>query len=452
MRWLVCLWLALVWPVHAGRTSEAEIRAALARATGTVRLPDGVVEISSELRIPDGAHDLEIAGGHGTVLHAGSHFQGRAIFTCFRCARISLHDFSIDGNREALERPLDMVPPENAFRVYYNDNGLLFDRVQGLAIRNVRFRRIVNFAILVSRSAGVRVDAVTVEDSGSRNRRGRNNTTGGILIEEGTSDFQVTHSTLRNIRGNAIWTHSLYTSVRNRGGLISENHIDTVARDAIQVGHATQVRVERNTGTNIGYPVDLIDNENGGGPVAVDTAGNVDESSYANNRFDEIDGKCFDLDGFHDGGVTGNTCVNSKPPEDYPFGHFGIVMNNSNPDMHAQNIRITGNRFDGLKFGGLFVIGSGHRITGNQILHVNEAHCNENAAKFGCYYPKGEPQLLEAGIYLSQGLARPEQTRGNIIRGNRITGYRMKTRCILTGKGVSAAANTIDGNVCEDEP
>ncbi|MGH9662807.1 MAG: right-handed parallel beta-helix repeat-containing protein [Bryobacteraceae bacterium] len=452
MRWLFCFWLCLVWPATAGRTGEAEIRAALERATGTVRLPVGVVEISSELKIPDGAHDLEVVGGAGTVLRASDHFRGRAIFACSGCTRISLHDFAIDGNRSALERPLEMVPPENAFRVYYNDNGLLFDRARGLTIRNVQFRQMVNFAILVSRCSGVRIDAVTVEDSGSRNRRGRNNTTGGILMEEGTSDFEVTHSTLRRIRGNAIWTHSLYTSPRNHDGLIADNHIDTVARDAIQVGHATRIRVERNTGVNIGYPPESIDVENDGGPVAIDTAGNVDATTYANNRFYEIDGKCFDLDGFHDGEVRDDTCMNRKPPEAYPFGHYGIVMNNSNPDMHSQNVRIAGNRFEGLKFGGLFVIGSGNTITGNQILHVNEAHCNENAVKFGCAYPKGDPQLLEAGIYLSRGFARPERTRDNVIRGNRISGFRMKSRCVLAGPGVSLAANTISGNVCEDEP
>ena len=52
------------------------------------------------------------------------------------------------------------------------------------------------------------------------------------------------HCDLRNIRGNGIWTHSLYTSPRNGGGLIADNHFVSVARDAIQVGHATQVECD----------------------------------------------------------------------------------------------------------------------------------------------------------------------------------------------------------------
>jgi hypothetical protein len=438
--------------LQAQSSKELEIRKALAKGSGIVRLPDGAIEIAAELKIPDGAHDLEIAGGADTVLRAANQFQGRAIFSCTGCARLTLRDFSVDGNRAALERPLDMVPPENAFRVYYANNGLLFDRVQTLTIRNLHFREIANFAILAGRSSGIRIDRVTVEDSGSRNKRGRNNTTGGIVIEEASSGFEITNCTLRNIRGNGIWTHSLYSSKRNRDGRIADNHIDTVGRDAIQVGHATRVRVENNTGRNIGFPVELVDVENDGGPVAIDTAGNVDQSSYTGNRFEEIDGKCFDLDGFHDGEVRANTCINRRGPEDYVFGHFAIVMNNNNPDMRSENIRIVGNRIDGVKFGGIFVIGKGHRIADNELLHLNTAHCNENAAKFGCYYLKGEDELLEAGIYLGRGIRRLEQTRGNVIRGNHITGFKMKARCVIAGSGVAAAENTIERNTCEDVP
>ena len=79
---------------------------------------------------------------------------------------------------------------------------------------------------------------VEILDSGSRNAAGRNNTTGGILLEEGTRKFRIINCTLRGIRGNGIWTHSLYTSPRNGHGLIARNRIENVGRDAIQVGLA----------------------------------------------------------------------------------------------------------------------------------------------------------------------------------------------------------------------
>jgi hypothetical protein len=408
-----------------------------------------VIEISSELTVAPGAHDLEIAGT-GTLLKAAKGFKGRAVLVAEGARNLRLRDFAIDGNRGVLETPLEMVPPENAFRVYYSNNALLFDRVDELDISNMQISNVANFAILVSRSTGIRIHDTRVEDCGSLNAHKHNNSTGGIVIEEGSSDFEVHACTFRRIRGNALWTHSLYTSPRLRTGVFSGNRFETIGRDAIQVGHATGVRVEENAGARIGFPVEIVDGEGGGTPVGVDTAGNVDRSVYARNRFEEIDGKCFDLDGFHDGAVRENQCVSRKPPQDYPFGHFGIVLNNSNPDMQPVNVEIAGNLIDGTKYGALFLMGSGHRVTGNVFEHINQAGCNESGAKFGCIYRADEPEMLESGIYLGRGVARMVETRGNVIRGNRITGHKMKTRCIAAGPGVSLKANTIEQNTCSD--
>src|SRR4029453_2469877 len=102
--------------------------------------------------------------------------------------------------------------------------------------------------------------------------------------------------------------------------------------------------VENNHGARIGYPSSEVDMETFAVPAALDTAGNVDQSAYVNNRFEEVNGKCIDLDGFHDGEVRGNTCVNRNPVESYPHGHYGIVLNNSNPDMRSRKIVIAENR------------------------------------------------------------------------------------------------------------
>ena len=245
----------------------------------------------------------------------------------------------------------------------------------------------------MSRSAGV-----AIGDSGSRNALGRNNATGGILLEEGTADFRVIDCELRNIRGNGIWTHSLYTSPRNADGQIRGNRFDTIGRDAIQVGHAANVRVEENLGVRVGFPADAVDMEARAIPVAIDTAGNISQSAYVGNRFEEINGKCIDLDGFHHGEVRANHCVNRQAAEAYAYGNYGIVMNNSNPDMQSEHIAIVENEIDGTLFGGIFVIGSGHTVTRNRLRRINLAHCNENAAQFGCYYAAGQPDMLRAGF------------------------------------------------------
>jgi hypothetical protein len=434
-----------------GGTPEQKLRKTLAATvTGRVTLPPGVIEISSELVPPPGAHDFEITGP-GATLKAAQGFKGRALLVIDGARNVHLRDFKVDGNRSVLDRPLDMAQPENAFRVWYPLNGILADRVEGLEIVSVGLANVVNFPVLVSRSSGIRIHNLTVEDSGSRSPQGRNNLSGGILIEEGSKDFEVRDCTFLRIPGNGLWTHSLRTSPRLSDGVFAHNHFDTVGRDALQVGHATRVRVEDNDGSNIGYPMEVVDVEHGGVPVGIDTAGNVDLSEYSRNKFEEVNGKCIDLDGFHDGSVRGNECVNHKPLANYPVSQFGIVMNNTNRGMRSENIEIAGNHIDGTKYGGLFLIGSGHHIVGNNFEHLNLAHCNENKI-FSCIYKSDEPEMLESGIYFGRGGTRPADTRANVIRENRISGYQMKSRCIASAPGVKLAQNTIAGNQCADEP
>ena len=431
------------------RSPEDKLRQTLAsQTTGIIRLPTGVIQISTELSLAPGAHDLEIVGA-GTLLKAADNFKGRAILVVEDARHIWMHDFSVDGDRPVLEKSIELPPSENAFRTWFPNNGILIDHADGIEIQNVRFSAVTNFAMLISRSSAIRVRGVQVVDSGSRNGRGRNNTSGGILLEEGASDFDVRECIFSRIPGNALWTHSNSASPRAQDGVFTQNRFDSVGRDAIQVGHATRIRVEDNRGERIGFPPEIVDIENLATPVAIDTAGNVDHSEYLRNQFEEINGKCIDLDGFHDGAVRDNRCVNRRLPQEYVFGQFGIVMNNTNPGMHSRNIEITGNQLDGTKFGGLFVIGSGHHITGNVFEHINRAGCNENA-EFNCIYKQDEPEMLESGIYLGRGGARPEDTRDNIIRDNQISGHKMSAHCIVAAPGVSATKNTIIGNTCSD--
>ena len=431
---------------------EARLRTALAsQTTGIIRLPRGEIEVSSELTLAPGAHDLEIVG-NDTRLKAADNFKGRAVLVLENAERIHLHDFQMDGNRGKLAKPLEMAPPENAFRVWYPNNGILANKVAGLNIEQLELSDVVNFPILVSESSKVRIRKVTIDSSGSKNARGRNNLSGGILFEEGTTDFEVRDSVFRNILGNALWTHSNFHAPRQQDGVFAGNKFDTIGRDAIQVGHATRVRVDGNAGVNIGYPIDIIDVENLGTPVAIDTAGNVDNSTYARNQFREINGQCIDLDGFHDGFVQENVCTNKQGATAYPYGGTAIVMNNTHPDTHSSNIEIRGNVVEGSKFGGLFLMGSRNRILDNVFLGLNLARCPERASPSGCIYKKEEePELLTSGIYLSPVGSRLEETAGNIVRGNRIEGYKMQARCFGFAPGVSRAANTIQGNTCSDD-
>ncbi len=393
-----------------------------------VRLPSGVVNLHSEMLVDSG---VEVQGGVGTVLRLSGDFHGRAAIVV-RGSGVRLANFTVDGNRDALEARSGLPPWDTPFARFTGNNGVFADGVSEVTVENVRFRNIAGFSVLASGAHRISIDRVEIVNSGSRNPAGRNNATGGILFEEGTTEFQVTRCELRNVRGNGVWTHSLYRSPRNARGVFAGNRFVEIGRDALQAGHASQVRIEHNSGRRIGYPPDMVDVENGAVPVGIDTAGNVDRSVYAYNRFDDVNGKCIDLDGFHDGEVRGNVCVG--------LANFGIVMNNSNPDMRSQNVRIVENIVESGKMGGIFVIGSGNLVARNQLAGLNAAH-------YGIY-SASDPDLLRAGIYLGRGAERSDPARGNKIENNEISGYQMKARCIAIAPGIPPEANTIRGNRC----
>ncbi len=420
--------------------NEAALRQAIAPGTGAVQLPPGTITISSEIVLPPGWHDLEIRG-EGTVLRAADDFRGRALLVAKGGRGLRLEGFTVDGNRAKLEKPLALTG-YRPFRDFFANNGLLIERVENVTIAKLAFREVVSFPILVSAAKNVTIDQVTVEDSGSRDPAGHNNTTGGILLEGGIAGFAVTGCTMRRVRGNGLWTHSYDYQPRNSDGRIENNEFEEVAGDAIQVGHATRVRVLNNRGRRIGYPVGEV----GADPVALDTAGDTDHSAYTGNRFEEVNGKCIDLDGFHHGEVRGNACINRGPRAAYPRGQFGIVFNNTYPGVKSEEVVVENNTIDGAVYGGIFVIGSHHRIAGNKLLRLNLAGCVPGKA--GCVYWPDEPELLSSGIYLGRHGTRPATTAGDTVSGNTVSGYGMDRRCVVTGSGVARAANRIGPNRC----
>jgi hypothetical protein len=423
----------LLFAVLAG--GEAQVRAALSRTSGTVDLPAGIIEISSELQIPDGAKQLRIQG-HNTIIRAKPGFKDRALVSSKSAANLEVSSITFEGTPNS--NAIGLPPYDKTFAQFYSGNGILIEHGAGVTLSDLTFTGIAGMSILVNQSSRVTIDRVSITNSGSKNQKGRNNTTGGILLEEGTTDFAVRNCRLQQVLGNGIWTHSLYTSPRNARGEITGNKFQTIGRDAIQVGHATEIRVLRNEGSMIGYPAAVVDVEGGGTPVGIDTAGNVDHSAYINNSFFDVNGKCIDLDGFHDGEIRTNTC------ED--VAHFAIVMNNTNPDMQSSNISITGNQINGALYGGIFLIGTGHTVTDNVMQRLNKARCEPGKA--GCVYRADEPDMLLSGIYLGKGAERPAPNRGNTIVGNTITGYKMDKHCIAAAPGISLKDQHISKNSC----
>ena len=370
-------------------------------------------------------------------------FEGEAAIVLDDVEGVTLRDFVVKGNRGKLAQRQELPPYDRTFASWFGAGGVLVRGGVRVVIERARFEEMAGFAVLASRVRGVTVREVTVVDSGSVKANGRNNTTGGVLIEDGSVDWEVSRSVFERVTGNAVWTHSRYTAPRNERGRIAENRFREIGRDAVQVGHAVAVTVEANEGERIGYPKEVVDVEGGGTPVGVDTAGNVEGSSYVRNTFRDVNGKCIDLDGFHHGLIEANRC--------YQLAHFGIVMNNTNPDMQSVGIRIVGNWIEGAPWGGIFVLGSGHVIERNVLRGMQRTHCSDPATT-GCVFLAAEPDMLRAGIYLGERAERPAMTRGNRIVDNEISGWRMDRACVGYGPNVKRTENTVRGNRCRHEP
>src|SRR5690349_12760887 len=119
--------------------NEVQVRALLARKTGTIRLPAGIIEISRELTIAEGAHDLIVEGApDGTVLKASKTFQGRAVLACKGGFHLQFRNFTIDGNRSVLEKPTELLTEERPFAQLYGSNGILAEDVNQLHLSDMR--------------------------------------------------------------------------------------------------------------------------------------------------------------------------------------------------------------------------------------------------------------------------------------------------------------------------
>jgi len=148
--------------------------------------------------------------------------------------------------------------------------------------------------------------------------------------------------------------------------------------------------------------------------------------------------------------VRDNSCISRKSQDQYPYAHYGIVFNNSNPDAESVNVTVTGNLIDGAGYGGIFLIGSRHLLSGNRLLRLNRDRCTGDMTRPGCNYAPDQPDLLHSGIYLGSGAQRPAKTEQNRIEHNEISGFAMEHSCVAAAPGVSLARNRIEQNICID--
>lgn len=381
------LLILIVFPL-AAQQPEVKLRTVLQAKTGVITLPGGTIEISREITLPADAHDIEIKGA-GTLLKAAPTFRGRALLILPAGKNIKIHDLALDGNRDAFPQPV--APPAAAAMLSRNvaNNGLITEGVSGLEISQIKATRFAGFPILINASHDVHIHDIELTESGSLDANSHNNGTGGLALEEGVTDFEVVHALIGKIRGNGIWIRSTGSTATH--GRIADSEFAVLARSAIEMNHAADVTIEGNTGHMIGFPGEETVIAGTVLPAAIVTSGAVEHSAIRTNEFEQIAGRCFSLDSFSNGDVTGNTCS------------------------------------DGL-FNAILIRGAGNRVTGNHFTNLNVSR-------------RDQPESLRAGIYLAQGAT------GNTVDGNEISGYGMAQHCVA---GPGTDANKVLRNACVD--
>ena len=386
-----CMLLAVALPILAQEkppSLETKLRAALQAKTGTVALPSGIIEISREITLPGDAHDLAIRGSE-TTIKASAEFRGRALIVVPAGKNIAIRDLLLDGNREAFTQPVASAPSGAMLSRVIANNGIVAEGVTGLEIAQVKATQIAGFPILVNGGHNVHIHDIEITDSGSLDANGRNNGSGGVVLEEGVTDFEILHALIGKVRGNGIWIRSADNTIAARGR-IADSEFAILARAAIEINHASAVTIENNTGHMFGFPGEETVTTGTVLPAAIVTTGAADHVAIRNNQFEQIAGRCFSLDGFNDGEVTGNQCSATL-------------------------------------FNALLIRGMANHITGNHFTDLNNAH-------------RDQPESLRAGVFVAAGAS------GNTIDSNEISGYGMAQHCI----GGSAEANKVTKNVCSD--
>lgn len=446
---LLCLALAVVWLAGCTRSPQEKFLLAVAEGKGTIPLPGGVLELENPIVLGPRINGLKIIGKPGDVLRPLKGNEPRALIICRECKNVTIEGFTIEGDSALRERPSEAPPVDSDFRQYFNGTGIVNEGGEGMVIRNMKFKELTGFAVLTAFDKKTVIENNEFADSGTRNSKGYNTGAGGVAITDGSNGVQIRNNVFKRIYGTGVYVYAALRAERPQNTVIEKNQFENISRAAVLVARAYNVRVVNNQGKMIGFPANTV-NLDMRPPAGVGTAGKVDSSLLEENSFEQVNGRCFDLDGFHDSEVARNTCRNRGDANDYPNGGYGLVLDNSPAEVRSSGVSIHDNVIEGMRWGGAFVIGVGHKLTNNKFLRLNLLGCSATTLDGPCMPNNDEPLLGRAGIYLGLRGVRPDPASGIVIQGNEISGQGMSANCVMYGPQVKPASSTVQGNACRD--
>jgi Right handed beta helix region len=449
-RWFGVAVVCVLFLTGCGRTPAEKFLQAVAEGKGTVPLPGGVLELANPIVLGPNVNGLTILGKPGDVVRARKGEELRAFFVCRECKNVTLTGFAIEGDPDLRSRPGEAPPADTELRRFFSGNGIVLEGSQGFTVKNMTFKDLSGFAVMGGFDKKTTVEKIEITDSGTRNSKGFNTGAGGLAFTDGSDGFVVRDNSFKRIFGNGVWVHSIARGDRSQNGLIENNRFENISHDAVLVSNGYKIVVRKNTGRLIGYPPDAV-NTDLRLSAAVGTEGNVDSSTFEYNQFEQVNGRCFDLDGFHDSEVAHNSCRNPGQAADYPHGGYGLVLDNTSTEVHSQQVLIHDNVMDGMRLGGVFLLGSGHKVVNNKLLRLNLLGCSSATRDFACLPNADEPMVSRSGVYLGLRGARPDPTEGALVEQNEITGNGMGSgNCVVYAPQVKPAASVVRANDCRN--
>ncbi len=274
---LTCLALTSLF---AADTPESLLRAALRAETGSVTLPKGTIELSREILLAPKAHDLDIRGD-GTTIKAAATFRGRALLVVQSGSRnVNIHDLALDGNRDAVGRFTSLPPTGTLLSRVVANNGILVESSDSVHITRLKAAHVAGFTVLVSGGKGMSASEVEITESGGLSLQRRNNGSGGIALEDGTTDFDIRNNRFGGIRGVGVTLRGVDR------GVVSDNDFVVIARAAIQSDSSAHLTVENNVIHRVGVPVAEAD----GPPVCIRFEHTNDSTVRGNNCAETLTG------------------------------------------------------------------------------------------------------------------------------------------------------------------
>jgi len=144
---------------------------------------------------------------------------------------------------------LTLPPAGTMYSRVLPGNGIVAESVTGLEIYAVKAGHIATFAVLVNAGHNVKLHDIEVSDSRRLLiRNGATTGTGGLALEEGTSDLRDSSLPVRWVA-----RHRHHAS-RGRTRNVIDNEFAVLAHDGIRVSESKAVTIGSNNIRQIGFP------------------------------------------------------------------------------------------------------------------------------------------------------------------------------------------------------